>query len=508
MTSPPNAPGGPDGRDGERALPVAEDAGAVTIGGPTGAPAGLAGLSLRGGTLLVDPTAAGAPPRFRVGDPADLDVAVHLYGGAAVDAVRGARPTIPLTQSPDRDALVRLAVTRWLARTLVVPLDLPLLRLEVATTAASLAGLLDPDEEPVQDLLDLLDDTLTWSERALEPGTAWRSTPAVVVALTAALAAMRRHLPMSDPRHQQITQRLGALTGTSAGGTPTVDPTRGGRLDRLTTELQPAGAADLGGPADLRTWSGAAAAGWDRVPADVSRAEHAVTWKITATSRGAVLSVVVDAAADPPHARLLTTRNPASGSPADAPAATLQATLYHDRWPLPLAVCELHAAPETRSWMGNQPVLPNLADRLTQWPADGATLDVHSPSVRRPPPRGVQAQAAQAIRWSARGLTAARLAAASPAAPVRDLLTTNARAAFNRAARLYAPLPGHADQARAATGFAANADAPQPRPRWRPSPSSGDPSNTVPMADLTSVTDLITPTAAEAWYTASLAGPG
>jgi hypothetical protein len=212
-----------------------------------------------------------------------------------------------------------------------------------------------------------------------------------------------------------------------------------------------------------------------------------VSWRVTPDGRGErLLTVVVDQAPPSPHADLL--------GKAASPDPALRATLYHPRWPLPLVVCDLSANPGRQAWLGSQQVPVNVAAQMAQWPGDEAVLDVHSPARHLRPPVGAAARVAEARRWAARGVVAARLATVS-AAGARSVLTRNAQGSFTRAARLYASAPGY--QAQSLTCAALGDPEPTPaRPDWR---SSADRS-AVEIGD--PYPAMVT--AAEAWYAAAL----
>jgi hypothetical protein len=363
-----------------------EPDGAVVIGRPPVGAAGLVLIAVAGGLLAVDPMAPHGPGELRVGDPSQVTVIEAVYGpevAAAVKAADDGPLRLPLVASPVRDALVSIAVLRWLGARCPIALDRPLLTAEENVLAARLGDLLDEDHTPLE------------------------GTPALRE-LEVRLADWHR---LEEVRHSAWA----VIDELSPQSTPVM-----GKNDSLV----------------LRGWG---PVDWDRTPPTVtSRTEDAVSWRIMAQTGGDLLTVVVKAFPPSPHAELLDAPPP--------PPTELQATLHSSAWPQPLAVVELTSRPENGAFMGSGRLDPDRARWIRNAEGSALSVEVHARGVPHRPRCGTDAGRAAAVRWATRGLCCLRLASVAPP-DVRHALTTTGAEALAFAARRYGELPDGAGAA-------------------------------------------------------------
>ncbi|GAA1613006.1 MULTISPECIES: hypothetical protein [Kribbella] len=461
--------------------------GAVVIGPePVGA-AGLVFIALTDGVLAVDPMAPHDVPQLRLtGEPAAATEI--LFGTAAADAARGTGiPAPELVASPERDALVRLGVLRWLCDRSPIALDLPLLVVEQLVLEAGLTEVLDPEHNSPHAIVDWAPTLIEWSAQARRADSELRRTAEVAELILGGLRTVELYLEPGLHQHSDVVHEIELLTAISDWGLSGADPDRA--WDVLD-ELRPQPAEDLG-HGDLPSWHGNGPVDWDRTPSRATaRHEEAVSWSI----RGGALSVVVDVFPPAPHLALLGT----SAAPAEPPPL-LQATLYASSWPLPLASVDLELRAESGSWMGTHQLDAAVLRQLGQVAAAALFVDVHARGARHRAPVGRAADRAAAERWAARGLSALRLAVGGRS--VASLRGT-ASQALTRAATFYGGLPDDAGvpqarQCRALAQWATGGGA--PLNVWRPNGANEE--EMLPARDPADGPGR--PSAAEIWYAAA-----
>ncbi|TDW66193.1 hypothetical protein [Kribbella pratensis] len=427
-----------------------EPDGAVVIGpDPIGA-AGLVFVSLDGSLLAVDPMAPHGPVQLRVSDPARLSAIEAVYGADAAAAVMrsltskdGASIRVPLVDSPERDALVRLGIVRWLKDRCPVAVDRPLLIVEEEVLATRLRDLLDADHTPPDALLDWAPTMVQWARASRRTGSTFGLTPAVPALIADALREVEALLASQSESEllDDLQHETELLLAQQALDLPAVDPDAEWAV---MSELSPRG-ADLMGNDDTLTYRRRGPVDWDRTPpTSTSRAEDAVSWSIAPQTGGDLLTVVVKTFPESPHASDLDVP-----SSLIAPPALLQATLYQSSWPLPLAVVDLESRPENEALMGSLRLDPVVTERIRSSEQPALSVEVQVKGIPSPPRTGAEARRAAAIRWATRGLCGLRLASVAPLSSRTGLLTT-ALEALAAAARRYAELPNGGGTAAAA----------------------------------------------------------
>ncbi|WP_157979614.1 hypothetical protein [Kribbella monticola] len=460
--------------------------GAVVIGPePVGA-AGLVFVALTDGVLVVDPMAPHNVPQLRLtGEPAEATES--LFGTAVAGRARGVDVPAPeLVASPERDALVRLGILRWLHERSPVSLDLPLVVVEQLALEAGLTELLDPEHHAPLAILDWVPALIEWSGRARGTDSDFRRTAEVAEVILDGLRTAELQLESGGRLHSDVVHEIELLTAISAWGLSGADPDGAWAV---LDELRPQPADDLG-HGDLPSWHGNGPVDWDRTPPRATaRHEEAVSWSI----RGGALSVVVDLFPPAPHAAVLA----APAAAADRPGR-LQATLYASSWPLPLASIDLELRAESGAWMGTHQLDPAVLQHISRVAETALFIDVHARGTRHRAPIGPAADRASAARWAARGLSALRLAAAGRS---RAGLLSTASQALTRAATFYSGLPDgvggpEARQCRALAQWATGGGT--PLNVWRPNGSAE--ADTPPVFD--PVGGPAGPSAAEVWYAA------
>jgi len=206
-------------------------------------------------------------------------------------------------------------------------------------------------------------------------------------------------------------------------------------------EQRPMAAVHLG----TRQHEGSSSLDWLRVPSAMLPApENGVNFTVDFET-GQVVVTVDPARRAIPHPALPRVEDPQAGA---------IVSLRSFDWPLPLATAPLTADPATGGWRATLTLTAEAAEMARS--ANELDIDVRSETVTWAAPNRRRVREASARRWSARGVTSGRLAAAS-ASPQ---LAEQARAAFAYAVRLWAPsAPGLAarcrDLARIATPPAA-----------------------------------------------------
>ena len=467
-----------------------EPDGAVVIGpAPVGA-AGLVFVGLTGCLLVVDPMAPHGPGQLRISDPSQLSAVEIVYGTEVAAAVSAAddRPIrLPLVASPERDALVRLGVLRWLGDRCPVALDRPLLLVEEHVLAARLGDLLDEDHTRIDALLDWTPAVLEWARLSRRAGSEFRETAAVPALLVAALREIEARLAGSD-RLEDVRHEAELLQAQETFELPDVDPDTAWAV---IGELSPQSAPVMGKD-DALTHRGWGPVDWDRtLPTATSRTEDAVSWRIMPQAGGDLLTVVVKAFPSSPHAELLVVPDVLV-----VQSTELQATLHSSTWPLPLAVVELTMRPENGALMGSRRLDPVVVDKIRNSEGSALSVEVQVRGFPRPPRTGSDARRASAVRWATRGLCCLRLASVAPPG-VREELTTTGTEALASAARRYSELPDGAGAAAAAQCTALIPAAAEDRQYWTPEEIEVEP-DAVAAGD--PVGGVAGPTAAEIWY--------
>lgn len=483
--------------------------GTVVCGPELVAPAGRCSVPLRGGTLVVDPMSPQAEVAVRIsGDPQDsADTVAALFGEQAADAVTRVADdpiSVPMADSDERVALSHLAVLSWLDVTTPLPLDPRLLTVEGLVIEADHLDLLAPDSGSEGHLVEWLPTLVEWAQRSHEPQSALADDAHLASTLSAALhlalaasepgpyAAQpdsRRSLLADAAHHAELLEARVRL------GLPHLDPDAA--LAALAP-LRPKAAVALGGEPSGYL-HGVCGVDWTRVPrGSVAPHEEAVSWRLTPMPTPH-LSVVVAAGPTDASCRELDTVDQPSPEP-----PRLQATVFHPGWPTPLAVVDLIPRGETAAWLGTTNLGPSAFERITELGADGVIVDIHAAGLHRRPRLGVDGSIAAATRWAARGLTAARIAAAYPP-DQRAALRSGAASAFTMAARLFrASTAARAQEAAARCEFAArtlggsSATAASGPRVWRP---AADPSGALGPSPIDLEPRL---SVAETWYAARL----
>ena len=399
--------------------------GSVLIGPDPVGSAGLGTIAIPGGLIVVDPARLDGAVTLTV---ADLDLAfdslVELLGTAAAESCRvvglgrsaSARVLVP--RSEPLLSIRRLGLLRWLDAGAPWPLDEPLLRLEAALTALRCAYLLDdtaPSEDYLMDSADALLATLAGAELA----------PTVAPLVVEAAGLLQGLLLVDDPRVDAFDALL------RGGPAPESWPGPTWVLDRAARSCVPVGAATAGQDAPDELITDSCAADWTRVRrGTIGRDETSVTWAAEIGSEGgAVVSVTAGAAGS------VVSRLPlleATGPQVRG----LSFSVHTPGWPAPVAGGALTHRPEWGTWMGVAHLGLAATSELTAALRSGArvTVDVHE--VDRPFVPGGSADpiTAEAVRWSSRGVSAARLAWAGCEPGV---MTDAAIAALVRAQRLW-----------------------------------------------------------------------
>ncbi|WP_328328576.1 hypothetical protein OHA70_03875 [Kribbella sp. NBC_00382] len=470
----------------------AEPDGAVVVGPPQVGAAGLVIIALSGGLLTVDPMAPHGPWQLRVSDPSQVTVVEAVYGAEVAAAVKAADSMsirLPLVASPVRDALVSLAVLRWLGTRCPIALDRPLLIVEENVLAARLGDLLDENHTRTDALLDWAPAVLDWARLCHRTGAEFRRTDAVPALIEAALREIEARL--TDPEAlAEVRHEADLLQGRTTFEVPATDS---GGAWAVIDELSPQGAPVMGNDDSLmrRGWG---PVDWDRTsPTATSRTEDAVSWRIMARAGGDLMTVVVKAFPPAPHADVLVLPDALRPGPSD-----LQATLHSSDWPLPLAVVELTSRPENGALMGSLRLEPAVADRIRNSEGSVLSVEVEARGVPHFPRWGADARRAAAVRWATRGLCCLRLAPVAPPAARSALAMTGAEAlAF--AARRYTELPDGASAA--AQCMALIPASAEDRQYWTPDDFEVGPDPSAVGGD--PVGGAARATAAEIWYAAA-----
>jgi hypothetical protein len=439
-----------------------EPDGTIVIGPePVGA-AGLVFIALTGSLLAVDPMSPHAPGQLRISDPAQLSAVEALYGtevAAAVAAADEVPIRLPLVESPDREALVRLGVLRWLADRCPVALDRPLLIVEENLLTVQLSALLDDEHNRTDALLDWAPAILEWAWLARRTGSEFQQADAVPALVVAALREIEAQLPADADRLEDLRHEAELLEAQAAFELPAVDVDAAWAV---IGELSPQSAPVMGKD-DALTHRGWGPVDWDRTPPTAtSRTEDAVSWRLVPQAGGDLLTVVVKAFPPSPHAELLVVPDALS-----LPPTALQATLHLSSWPLPLAVVELLLRPENGALMGSHRLDPVIVEKIRNSEGSALSVEVQVRGVPRPPRTGADARRAAAVRWASRGLCSLRLASVAPPG-VRDELTTTGTEALASAARRYSELPDGIGAAAAAQCTALIPATQEDRQYWTP----------------------------------------
>lgn len=397
--------------------------GIVRIGDVAPAPAGFVSLSVAGGTVTVDPTRPSAAPTCVI---SDLDAAQPtlelLYGSPVAAAVAreasdpaGSPPRVDVDDSIERDVLVRLGHVRWCQLHSPLPLDPTLLQLEEISLAGALPeGILD-DDPAWSDELAILGEALlafTADQRALPAVSGLEDL------ILAVLELMATRLPVADPLAGVAAERLRSWAPRGRD-----EAAAEAALAHWAAQLQPAGAAFAGGTSAL--FAGTSTVDWlDVPPHHLSTEERNVHWSATLAGHRAQVSVAADVA---PRTR------PLPGL--ELPPARLADRLAFDGHltglPFPVVTGALRLDPLSGAWVGETDVVGKRADLLEDGIEAGKVFDVRvrglDPGPRRSPTY------AEAERWSARGVSAARLHSLGEVPDLRS----SAAAAWRRASFLW-----------------------------------------------------------------------
>ena len=379
------------------------ETGSVQAGPDPIGSAGLGMVAIPGGLVVVDPARLDGAVTLTVAD-ADLafDSLVELLGTAAAESCRAvgrehspnARLLVPVSES--LLSVRRLGMLGWLDAAAPWALDEALLRLEAAVTALGSAHVID-DTAPSEDFLINNTDALLASIAVAE------LAPTVAPLVLEAAGFLQGLLLIDDPRMDAFKDVLQAGPADSTWPDPSWD------LDRAARSCVPLAAATAGHDAPDELVTDSCAADWTRVRRGViGRDETSVTWAAEiGAGGGAAISVTAEAARSVvSRVPLLDARGPRVGG--------LSFTVHAPAWPAPLAGGVLTHRSEWGTWMGVAHLGPAATRELTAALRGGARLTVDVHEVDRPfvPGRSADPITAEAVRWSSRGVSAARLARA------------------------------------------------------------------------------------------------
>lgn len=364
--------------------------GAVMIGDEPVAPAGSVTLDILGATLEFDPSRPDRLPSCLVADPGmAVPVLEQLYGNALADEVLAravqrddAVVTCPVVRQPMLSLLTRLAENRWCQRSAALPLDPALLLLEEMTLLAELRGIVDIDEDWVEELRQLLGVLMSRPD-AVRAATA---QPVVRALLVDALEVLVTESIGVGDDHAEATGWVRLVTQEPAGrDRPTVTV---GWWEQLRPELALAAGAG----------SGRSTVDWGDVPlGPLSRREGNVGWQLHSHDGSTRITAEVASAGD--------------GFWLLGEVPTLPGGLCFDvlgpGWPLPIATGELTLEGDGQRWRGAVELAPQQQALLERLQGDGAGVDLRVRGVKPGPRR--DPLVAEAERWCARAVCALRL---------------------------------------------------------------------------------------------------
>lgn len=415
---------------------VEEETGEIRIGPIPAAPAGIATVSVPGGTVYVDPTRPETSPAAVVADPAESAAALkQIYGEEVAAALTAADlpPTVPVVATDAAARLTRLGILRWLGSTSPFPMDQGLLMLETAVAAAASGDVLAGDDEAAPTLEDLGDAivALAWTVR--DGGKATLSaglTDLLEDALNALVLGLGPDDPLADTaRHEcELRDAMSALA---------IDRLDWSRWAELARQVRPESAA-LAGPPDSASGCahGKASVDWTRVPVGVlDPGEGTVDWlaypvegermrvEVSVCARGGTtgesgLADWLDRADAAAAATLRRLSGRAGGEPA------LRFRLYVPDFGLPLATGKLSRSTDGAKWEGSVEVSEQALR------TGNLLVDIHSAGT--PGPQRDGEVAAEAGRWAVRGLGLLRLSVAG------TISADDVRGPLERARLLYA----------------------------------------------------------------------
>lgn len=358
--------------------------GVVLIGEEPVAPAGGASVSIPGATLDFDPALPSRLPSCLIADPGVAAPLVgQIYGAAVRDGVievcgdDAAEVTCRVEWQPPLTLLTQLAAVRFCQTSSALPLDPGLLRLEELALLGELEGIVDPDDEGIDDLYPMLEAVM--SRQELMEAACRR--PSVLRLLADALDILAGTLPLPDERRDVTLQWLAALDEAHEAHRY--------QAPEWLSYLSPELALAAGG----EPLAGRATADWGDVPVGLlSRREGQVAWEVQVDDAGAAVEVVAKSAETP--YRLL-----------GEPDGYLAFDLVSPEWPLPLVAGNLKR--RGADWVGAVRLGDNAAKRLRRLVEDGATFDVRVRSGDpQPMPNPISAEAR---RWTSRAVFALRL---------------------------------------------------------------------------------------------------
>ena len=366
--------------------------GAVMIGEEPVAPAGAITLNVLGAVLDFDPSRPDLLPSCLVADPGiAVPVVEQLYGKAVADEVlnRSLQESLDVVscvavREPSLATLTRLAEVRWCQQNTAFPLDPSLLLLEELTLLAELRGIVDTDEDWVEELHGLLG-ALMARPNAVRAAV---EQPAIEALIIKALEVLATESAWASEERDTATGWLHSLEGDDPRPAFPVSP-----FDWMS-QLRP-DLALAAGPSHL---SGSSTVSWRDVPLGLmSRREGNVRWRVSLEDAEGAVTAKVEGTAG--TFRLL------------GEAPTSQEGMFFDvvsaGWSVPLATGELTPDAECRDWSGKAAMVPEQVELLRRLSEDGARLDVR---VRGAVPEPVMdPRVAAAERWCARAVCALRL---------------------------------------------------------------------------------------------------
>jgi len=420
--------------------------GSIVVGADIVAPAGVAAMPVRGGTLLVDPMNPSERFQLRIpgGGDEDIEAVSALCGdrvAAAIATLGREERSVRFTPTEALLKLTHLAMLNWLDETTPLPLDPRLLTVEGLALEAELVDLVVADKGVEDRLIEWLPTLVQWGRASQVPSLFLAQVPPFVVMVRRALsqgrataesgryAAQLREQGLRLLEIDVLAQSLGAIEVESSAGT---HPGLGNGARSELSQLRPSRSATKVRRAPYL--EGVACVDWGRVPRGVvGRGEDCTTWRICSLPAPLVSIVAAVAPADPSCAVLDTVD---MGERHRREPPPLRARVFQSGWATPLAVVDLALRSETAAWLGAAPLRPQVTQRLADLAPHQLVVDVVPPGLHPAPSVGVDGSVAAATRWAARGLSAVRVAAAYPSGQWAEL-RAGAVSAFEVAGQMF-----------------------------------------------------------------------